>query len=204
MWHTYDQRMYMISMNIHECGHVSFDFVLCACWIVVIRRTLFSLKWDSSKCCRGNMRHVMTWIKSWSNHLTNRYHTSMWFTSMYMTSQFYFRPNTSPTLVHQVMPHFRIKWCIHFVFPFFSVTLRVSTMAMLQVQPDLQALLSPFSRPNVNWHGFMRSFAKLMTWVTTPTTIICEKHHCTYFKFANVSVQSSLTSSWDSPSRWFN
>ena len=143
MWHTYDQRMYMISMNIHECGHVSFDFVLCACWIVVIRRTLFSLKWDSSKCCRGNMRHVMTWIKSWSNHLTNRYHTSMWFTSMYMTSQFYFRPNTSPTLVHQVMPHFRIKWCIHFVFPFFSVTLRVSTMAMLQVQPDLQALFEP-------------------------------------------------------------
>ena len=81
MWHTYDQRMYMISMNIHECGHVSFDFVLCACWIVVIRCTLFSLKWDSSKCCRENIRRVMTWVTSSSSqfYLTNDYHTSMWY-----------------------------------------------------------------------------------------------------------------------------
>ena len=68
----------------------------------------------------------------------------MWYILMFMTWHFFFRPNTSPTLLHQAMLKMlsRIKWCSYFSWNRFR-HLSVSDMALVQVQQDLQALFDP-------------------------------------------------------------
>ena len=109
--------VYGIHIRVHEfAGMDHFVMCLCVCWTMLIRRILFSLKWDSSKCCRENIRRVMTWVTSSSSqfYLTNDYHTSMWYILMFMTWQFLFssqylsHPVASSDahmhISHQVMP----------------------------------------------------------------------------------------------------
>ena len=59
---------YLRPANVYEsseytwvCGHVSFE-LSCVHVEHLYPMCIFSLKWDGSKCCRGNRRHFMAWI----------------------------------------------------------------------------------------------------------------------------------------------
>ena len=124
MWYTYDQRIY-----IYVCIHT--DIWVMRTWsrTVMFLDVLaefydpmnpFSVSSEtSSKCCWGHVHRP--WHESTStiqvNHnliFTSPYSNVIWFHVHDLSLFQVFRPYTSPTLLHQVMPTFswRIKWCI--------------------------------------------------------------------------------------------
>ena len=200
--------VYGIHIRVHEfAGMDHFVMCLCVCWTMLIRRILFSLKWDSSKCCRENMRRVMTWVTLSSSHFT-------WL--MIITL------NVIHTHVHDLtffifvpipLPPCCIKWCSKCYLASSDALTFLNTVSVTSVYPTwlsckcnqtFKPFLTQFFKLNVNWHGHKKSFAKSMTWVITLMNIIFHKPHCTSTKSDNISVQSSLISSWGSRYRWSN
>ena len=108
---TYEHECIWISYTYAwVCGHESVCHVSVCLLNCLWSDVSFSVSSEtSSKCCWGNTGWVMAWVNI--NHQVN-------FTWMSLITQqcdtyscpwlqiFHFRPNTSPTLLHQVMPTF--------------------------------------------------------------------------------------------------
>ena len=214
MWYTYEQRMYMDCIYIYMSlrAWVSLSCVCVLAELLVIRRVLFSLKWDKQQVLLGEhgMSHGMSQHQSSSQfHLDVTYHTTMWYILMSMTSNFSFSSQylSHPFASNDANIHYAssdaspIYLSIQFSFPS-----RPCFQPWLFYQSNriFKPFLHQFFIPNVNWLGLTKSYVKSMTSVTTRMTIICRKPHCTLYKSDNVYVQSLPTSSWGLPSRWSN
>ena len=161
MWYTYDQRIYMyVYIRVYElCGHEVRQSCFLMCLLnFTIRWILFQSQVRQAASAAGDMfiGHGMNQhqqfrsITTWFSH----HHTAMWYDFMSMTFHY------SKFFVPIPLPPYCIKWCQHFhdassdassfspilcqvnfSFPISRQCLR--TMALLPVQPDLQALFAP-------------------------------------------------------------
>ena len=215
MWYTYDQWVYMdciyIYTSLRAWVSLSCDCVLAE--IIVIRRVLFSLKWDKQQVLLGGTRYK-SWHESTSIiksisldcHLS---HNNVIHTHVHDFKFFIFVPIPLPPCC--------IRWCQHihhassdaspiYFSRYLSFSLRQCLKPWLCYQSNriFKPFLHQFFTLNVNWPGLTKSYVKSMTSVTTRMTIICRKPHCTLYKSDNVYVQSLPTSSWGLPSRWSN
>ena len=144
----------------------------CACWNVCDPINPFSLKWDKQQVLRGtligqgmNQHQQFRLVTSWSSHP----HMAMWNDFMSMTAYF------SKFFVPIPLPPYCIKWCWHLHASSDALSTLSNTgllschffrqclwpMALLPVQPDLQALLAPIlhtQRELARTHEIMSSW----------------------------------------------
>ena len=153
MWYTYEQRMYMdFNIHIHEfAGMSQFVMCLCACWIACDPTCPFQSQVRQAASAAGGTRDE-SWHESTSIiksislgcHLS---HNNVIHTHVRDFKFFIFVPIPLPPFCIKWCQHSsRIKWCLSNLFVhtiFISSTPVCPNMALLPVQPILQALFAP-------------------------------------------------------------
>ena len=97
MWHTYDRRMYMNPVNIHEFADMCHLSCL-VCMLNIFIRCVFSVSSETAASAAGETGDISWHGSTFQSvkHLATKYHIT-WFTSMAMFQQNYFRPISSLT-----------------------------------------------------------------------------------------------------------